>query len=274
MVAQVGEAIASGNTIHGTIAPVSANTSFLQNTTAAVKIHDNVVIQPLGHALIIRSVIGPVSIVSNQFTCQGVDPGNSFSLLASTILIYNISISSTAGDIRNRTLNRAAMTLNVSAAGYNNITVAPPRPRLLPLPGKVLFTANQTTFAPVLPKLSYCSTAQLIIGRDDLSFLGNQSECLPLGSITKNVRLTHSFLVSVTTVRAMNNWFGEGAAVTSFSLVSMGSMNTTADNHSTHCILVNGARKVDRDNLVILNPEECKKISPQVLSILATQLPG
>src|SRR6185436_1916213 len=65
-----------------------------QNGVPAVRLHDNIVSTPLGRALTLMA-LGPVSIVSNQFTSQGIPPTSvDFSgLIAGAVLIFNLGFS-------------------------------------------------------------------------------------------------------------------------------------------------------------------------------------
>ena len=59
----------------------------------AIKVHDNVVVQPLGQALFLLA-FGPVSVVGNHLTSQGVDfQASPFSLLGGAVIILNLGIS-------------------------------------------------------------------------------------------------------------------------------------------------------------------------------------
>jgi len=70
----------------------------------AVKVHDNIVVQPMGQALYLAA-FGPVSVVGNQFTTQGADYRvNPFSIIAGAVFIINLGVS--------QDLMAAAMFLN------------------------------------------------------------------------------------------------------------------------------------------------------------------
>ncbi len=59
----------------------------------AVKIHNNIITQPLGQSLFIMA-LGPVSVIGNQLTSQGADFRiNPRSLLAGAVFILNLGIS-------------------------------------------------------------------------------------------------------------------------------------------------------------------------------------
>ena len=59
----------------------------------AIKIHDNIITQPLGQALFLMA-LGPVSVTGNHLTSQGADvKANPLALLAGTVFILNLGIS-------------------------------------------------------------------------------------------------------------------------------------------------------------------------------------
>ena len=83
-----------------------------------LKIHENIVVQPLGHSLY-AMVKGPVSVEGNQFTTLGIDKTNFLSRIAGTVLILNLGISK---DLLAIALRNVA---NLNGASYTNNAKTP-----------------------------------------------------------------------------------------------------------------------------------------------------
>jgi hypothetical protein len=89
----------------------------------------------------------------------------------------------------------------------------------------------------------------MIIGLDDVAFLGNQCNCTLV-----NNRLFCDTILSGNTVRAGDNFWQEIPGTVDLSAATFGQdLNTTANNQSTHCILVRGGLYVDKYNLASLD---------------------
>lgn len=209
----------------------------------AVKVHDNIVTQPLGQSLIIQA-FGPVSVVGNQFTSQGADLRvNPLSLLAGSVFILNLGVSQ---DLLAFLL--LASFRNLAAGNKNQDNLAAAR-KLLYLPsGNVLFANNQTTLDLRTEEVSSTFSSQLIASLDDVAYNSNQSNCDSLIDVV----LTDTALFAPS-IRSNNNRFQEGISYTVYSLFSYGFMNTATSNQSTHCLQVLGAEIAEKDNLVLAN---------------------
>jgi hypothetical protein len=209
----------------------------------AVKVHDNIVTQPLGQALFLIA-FGPVSIVGNQFTSQGADYRvNRFSLLAGAVLVINLGISQDFMMFMLLSSYRYMATANPKVLEKRQVGlvehVGPDVTgayRLLYLPGgNVLFANNQTTLDMRHKDINFAFSAQLIASLDDVAYNNNQSDVRSLFDIL----LTDVGILGAT-VRSNDNRFQEGITVTISSLFSYGFMNTAATNQATHCLFVFG----------------------------------
>ncbi|HSV62376.1 MAG TPA: hypothetical protein VLH83_03450, partial [Chthoniobacterales bacterium] len=98
--------------------------------------------------------------------------------------------------------------------------------------GNVLFADNRCVLDVFEPgvTLSICSIA--IFSLDDVAFHGNQCDC----SLFDDIVLTQVMLFGFS-VRAINNRLKESFFNAIFSAVTLGVMNMTAHNQTTHCLL-------------------------------------
>ncbi|MCM1982221.1 DUF6519 domain-containing protein [Lyngbya confervoides] len=202
----------------------------------AVKIHGNIVTQPLGQALFIVA-FGPVSIVGNQFTSQDVDVQvNPISLLAGTVYILNLGLSQDLATSLLLNSFRTAATHN--AAGFEQAPQLTSDPaalrRIFYLPsGSILFANNQTTLDLRAEEIDLTLSSQLLASLDDIAYNSNQSECTTI----LDFLLTNTMMLGVT-IRSNDNRFQEGATITVFSLISLGFVNMATGNQATHCLFV------------------------------------
>lgn len=208
-----------------------------QDGIPAVKIHNNIITQPLGQALFIMAM-GPVSVVGNQLTSQGADfRVNPLSALAGAVMIFNLGVSK---DLLTwlilSSIKQVALT-NVSfmAKAAGSIDFTGVASRVLPyfsLPsGNVLFANNQTTLDLSSPEINFALSSLFIFSLDDVSYSSNQSECISFVDIV----VSNTVILAVT-IRTNDNRFQEGLTRALFSLFSYGLMNTTTANQATHCL--------------------------------------
>jgi hypothetical protein len=275
----------------------------------AVKIHDNIVTQPLGKALFIGA-FGPVSVVGNHLTSQGIDPKISFfPSLAGSVMIINLGVSrdlfalllisqlktimSSVKEKKKKSNTIGAATMSMSAANpvyatasglvsygtfasvpanlfclgmggmpislaespvgdFESAVTAETGPiieMLVYLPtGNVLFANNRTTLDLRSQEQDFAISSQLIFSLDDISYVGNQSEC--------NSRIDYVLADVFTignTIRTNDNRFQEGLTIALFSLLSIGlMMNTWTGNQATHCLTAVGIRDETFDNNLVL----------------------
>jgi hypothetical protein len=221
----------------------------------AVTVYDNIVEQPLGHALYM-SAFGPVSVVSNQFISMGTDRTNTLSLLASTVLILDLGVSKDLPILGNGFLgmaNKSADELRkqaASAAFQRQLQDL----RFLP-GGKVLFNSNQCTLDMRAATSNLAISSLAIVSLDDVSFNANQSECVGFisteGNVSVDIVLVNTWLMGAS-LRSNDNRFTD-VFFTLYSLFSYGMLNTTTGNQSTHCLLTEGVIEAVAQNIVLLN---------------------
>ncbi|UOQ64805.1 DUF6519 domain-containing protein [Hymenobacter volaticus] len=212
----------------------------------AVRVHHNIVTQPLGHSLFVIA-FGPVSIVDNQLISQGLNTGDRFSRLAGNVFILNLGISK---DLLNIILMPLKNWGNVNPGMFQALTNSANAStraffilyQLLPS-GKTLFNDNQVVLDLRTLESEQCISAQMILTLDDISFTDNQVECAGFTALLHNqspsidMVLFNTFLFSVST-RCSNNRFTDGFSYTFFSLISFALMNTAIGNQATHCLIV------------------------------------
>lgn len=212
----------------------------------AARIHDNVVDQPAGQALMLAA-FGPVSVLNNYFNTEfsgigflerlvgavlilnigGLYRANPPAIAGPSIAGYAAVDSNAAGGSDNATRPSDIMG-RLSMEGF---TRRPEVYRRLPN-GNVLYNSNQIRVGPA--NTSFFS--QLIYSADDVGFDGNQSDNLKTGTLISN-----TFLYGATT-RASDNRFKEVTGqedqvwMSLFSLTRL--MNNTTANQGDHCIIV------------------------------------
>jgi hypothetical protein len=227
----------------------------------AVKLHDNIITQPLGQAVFLMA-FGPVSVVSNQFTSQGIDRTNIYARLAASIFIMNLGLSKDLFGM-SRSLYGKTKSLpltNPASAALRTGAISPLANRVFQLlpSGKIMFTANQTTLDLRSNERSIGISSQMIVTLDDVAFNNNQSECaallaIPEGAASFDIVLLNTFLLGVS-VRSNDNRFTDGFTLTLFSLFSYGIINTAAQNQATHCLIIIGFPpfEIDVNNLILI----------------------
>ncbi len=220
----------------------------------AVKIHNNVVVQPLGQALHIIA-LGPVSVIGNQFTSQGVNVSSDpLSLLAGSVFVLNLGISKDFAFLLFPSFRNLA---RVNANAFHSNKELEALKKILHLPsGTVLFVSNQTTLDLRAEEVDFTLSSQLIASLDDVALTSNQSECISL----RDIVLTNTALFAVS-IRSNDNRFQEGITLSSYSLFSYGMMNTATANQATHCLQVLGVPylRVESGNTVLFSKQGCDK---------------
>ncbi|HEY0760112.1 MAG TPA: DUF6519 domain-containing protein [Acidisarcina sp.] len=212
----------------------------------ALRVEHNVVRVPLGTA--IEAVgFGPFSVVNNHFTSGGTVPAEGLAF-AQTVLIMNLgaAIETEGGATAPSGLSWQADG-GLAGLNANNLSQSSS--------GATLFTNNICQSESQFDAQT-CLAGVLIISIDHLLFSHNH--CWldgPQGSgITDALLLAGS-------VQATSNRFQEslGFPVT-LSAWTLGAMNITSQNISTYCLFIEGAMKIDNDNLSViqgLDPEAC-----------------
>lgn len=223
-----------------------------QDGFPAVKLHDNVVMAPLGHALLLGAK-GPVSAVGNQFTSRGVLPKDVFPLLAGTVLILNLGTSSELF----YPLFRYSRLQNAKGRKDGKIEVRDNRfviekeqkPSKAKIPtmgnGNVLFSNNQCVLDLAEKGVSLSYSSVMIISADNVNMHNNELNCNLVDDmvISNSILLAPSVLSSDNRLKTM--FFNEF-----FSMISFGFANVAMDNIGTHCFLVMGPKKKS-SNIVV-----------------------
>jgi hypothetical protein len=218
----------------------------------AAFVHDNIVVAPTGPALSIRAV-GAVSAEGNVLASHGVAGLDLRTAVEPSPAIRTTGVAASAGlaaalgtflggavvtvldlgispEIYGRVAGFASLataTLTASRAGPSGVTA-------LLASGEILFNDNQVRLEPAIGSgRPLCSV--LLLSLDDVSMEGNQSTCaIQLRAVTTNA------IAGGWSVRVADNRFVENLSATSISAVTVGMLNSTTDNQSTHCLLVIG----------------------------------
>lgn len=216
-----------------------------QNGIPAVKIHDNIVSQPLGQALILNA-LGPVSVLGNQFTSRGMILNvSSPTFLAATVAIVNLGMSNEL--YFQLFLGNPIDTFNAGGKDieFTEEAVFVPREGLDDMVtgsylanGNVLFNDNQCVLDLLETGFSFSFSSILIFSLDDVAFMSNQCD----SNLMDDFILSEAIVLGLT-CRVNNNRFKEGFAHALYSAITFGIlMNTTTANQGTHCFLTLGIR--------------------------------
>lgn len=233
-----------------------------QDGVPAIKIHDNIVSQPLGQALSLAA-LGPVSVVGNQFTSLGMIlklKPLSPTFIAACVLISNLGQSN---EIYGQVFSfdgilNGSITSGPSGPDVTDDMVVLPRPDLddqrvgqYLANGNVLFANNQCVLDLIETGLGLSLTSILITSLDDVAVSGNQCDCNLLDDFLIMQALVFGF-----SVRVDDNRLKEGIANALYSAITLGFMNATSMNQSTHCLLVASllpTMKVDTGNKSLID---------------------
>jgi len=240
----------------------------VQNGVPALKVHDNIVSQPLGQALA-AAALGPVSVQGNQLTSRGVVLRSEPALptfLGATVLIFNLGLSNEAywQLLAFSAVKNGQITTKI-APSVSNDEVVLVQPGLDDVRigqylanGNVLFCDNQCVLDLLERGTGLALASVTILSLDDIGFHNNQCDC----NLFDDFVISQAFLFGIS-LRVSDNRFKEGINHALYSAVTFGVLNTTTDNQSTHCLLIRGwpGLTVNQPNLVLLaggtNPEFC-----------------
>jgi hypothetical protein len=208
----------------------------IQDGIPAAKIHDNVVSQPLGQALSLTA-LGPVSVVNNHLVSRGMllraNP-LSPSFLASTVLIVNMGVSN---EFYLQLFGFAAL----AAGNYDLASIArAPRASLddkrigyYLANGNILFNDNVCQLNLLESGVGFALSSLMLVSLDDVGFHNNQCDCDLLDDFVIVGAVVMGF-----SVRVEGNRFKEGVLNARYSAMTIGIMNATVGNQSTHCLWV------------------------------------
>ncbi|HYP26687.1 MAG TPA: DUF6519 domain-containing protein [Blastocatellia bacterium] len=213
-----------------------------QTGIPALRVHDNVVTCPEGHALI-ASALGSVSVADNTLTsrsyrAQPFNQGLNILNFGACVVIVNF------GAPEFRAEGAAGITWENILAGSDDEALK--EIRLLP-GGRVKFHDNQVTLTgaiPVLGSMDFAGRGPAdfgpacvhLISVDDISLQDNQ-----VRSIINGPAMIAGTSAQGMTVRASGNRFAEfpNTAFASYRSLAPG-MNLTVGNEATHSIFANG----------------------------------
>jgi len=219
-----------------------------QNGVPAAKIHNNIVSHPVGRALTINA-LGPVVVSDNQMTSRGVVTGQA-SAIASTVAILNLGISNEfyLQLITFTQIAKGQVNLESAANGINEITATEASFAREGLDdfilgrylanGNVQFINNQVVLDELDTLNKLALSAVTILSLDDIAFQGNQCD-YSLGP-GQDFLIFPNFIFAPS-VRVSDNRFKESLFGGLISALSIGILNTTTDNQSTHCLFAVGS---------------------------------
>jgi hypothetical protein len=227
----------------------------------ALMIHNNIVSAPVGRALS-AVALGPVSVVANEFTSNGVSVSEKPSVYTpATIYLLNLGL---AQDWYFQNVLFASIETEYPnpSLGVDDLRLGS---RLAS--GNILFADNQC-FLDLLEsgRAFSLSSSLLLMTLDDLGFQDNQCECdLALREDRVGV---HALLYGLS-LRATGNRFKEGPLNAVYSAMTKGMMNTTAFNQATHCLYVQGSPGLTHDGPnTVLFSTQCKRRFQETLGAL------
>ncbi len=241
------------------IKPAATIEAPTQNGVPALRVQQNIVSQPLGHALAANGV-GPMSILGNQFTSQAIVPYSvdALGFVAGAVQVMNLGMSNemylqlllfkilAKANAGKYVGNAGQNAIDAGRAGLDDATLG----RLL-ANGQVLFSDNQVNLDLLAKGLSLALTSVFIVTLDDLACHDNQFEA----NLLDDFLLSHAIHFAFSQNASGNRW-KEGllnALMSAFTLTF--TMNTTTDNQGTHCIVARSAvptHIVDEHNIVLL----------------------
>jgi len=126
--------------------------------------------------------------------------------------------------------------------------------------GKTLICENQITLDLIDQPLAFGLSSVVAFSLDDVGMTDNQLEIT-----STNVFFLVDALVAAFSVRLADNRLSETWFHAAFSALTLGLMNTTTDNQSTHCLLARGLPnlRVFTDNRALIQgfcPQQCGDI--------------
>jgi hypothetical protein len=245
---------------------------------AAARIHDNVVDQPVGHALY-AAAFGPVQCSDNAFSSE-LSGLSEQEALAGTVFLFDLggAYQAPAGvslhrandiqlvDHGNTGLDPANQPAAQAGAAASPQSYHAAPAAMLPIrdaavttllpAGNVMFNDNQMRAG----QSHTSTTCQLVATLDDLAFQDNQCFSLRSGNLFANGLLFGD------TLRASGNRFSERGGTTLLSLFSLaGRLNNTSFNQGDHCIIAvdqNPAMAEVRVGNQVLNPgAQCARLN-------------
>jgi hypothetical protein len=202
------------------------------------------------------AALGPVSVLGNQFATHAVIVRtDSSTFWAATVLIINLGLSNelyfqllgfmavTAGQVKNK-----------ESYTIDGDTLVSPKPGLddeslgqYLANGNVLFANNQVLLDLMDNVNELLLSSIMIVSLDDVGFHNNQCDC---DLIPGDFVFSQAILFGMT-LRVTNNRFKEGVLNAWLSAMTLGLLNMTTNNQSTHCLWIRGSLVEDKPNTVL-----------------------
>jgi len=246
----------------------------------AARIHDNIVVAPIGPALSLMA-LGPVSVENNEFTSRGIDPSAATRYSAATVFILNLASATELDALR--TFESYVYSASIDKPGSGALgspeelkNTESPRLNYF-IDGDILFVGNQVTLealgSPEPAEIEEYArlvsagalkanlrSSVLIAGLDDIGFADNQCQCL-IGEWARIFLMTDAIVIGFS-VRMADNRLKEVAPLLLYSGFTSGKMNATTNNQSSRCILAYGpiSRRVYEGNRILMTGfQECSR---------------
>ncbi|HYT61824.1 MAG TPA: DUF6519 domain-containing protein [Haliangiales bacterium] len=238
------------------VTPVRFGTQTIpgQNGEPALKVHENVVSVPLGQALTVTA-LGPLAVTDNQFTSRGVvQRGAGATFIAATVAILDLGLSNELylqflafSAVAKGSLSTAALAAPAARPGLDDQRLGAYLAN-----GNVLFADNQCVLDVFETGVTLSASSITIFSLDDISFHGNQCDC----NLADDLVLAHVVLFGFS-LRASDNRLKESLLRALFSAMTLGFLNMTTNNQTTHCLLARAfvpAYLVNAANTVLIDP--------------------
>jgi hypothetical protein len=203
----------------------------------ALKVHDNIVSAPTGPALS-AVALGPVSVVGNQLTSDGLVQTEQSVFAPATVFIFNLGVSNEAY-FQQLLFKFIGKKPTAPSDNFDDFRLGD---RLAD--GNILFANNQCSLDLLEPAKSNLFSSLVFFSLDDIAFQDNQCDC-NLG-LFEDFVVTHALLLGAT-LRVTGNRFKEGFFSAFFSAITAAILNMTAHNQATHCLLVLGPPGLTQD---------------------------
>jgi hypothetical protein len=222
------------------------------SSPAQLRIDANQVVQPLGRALFLLGA-GPMSVTNNYLASRGASQGAT-DALASTAFVANFGISKewTIGLVIVAVLKLFFKLYGASTA-YEKLLCAYAQlaaftgvlPTKLPT-GKLLFTDNQVSFQMPDGMNGVVLSSCMLVSLDDVGANDNQLEFHG-----GQIKVLADLLGLAASIRTNDNRLAETWGTAQLSALTLGMMNTAADNQATHCIEAEGLQTAVDNNLIL-----------------------
>ncbi len=234
----------------------------------ALQMHGNIVVAPLGPALQVQA-LGPVAVNDNRLASLGV---TSETLGGSAVRIDDLGAARDLANANKRFYFLREGLLRPQPLGMwridngaldwsSNEVLAAAAPRRV-LTGPVMFADNQV-LQRLRDRASRGISAITISSLDDVEFADNQCNLMAADDFYLVQALLAGYSVRVTGCR-----FQETLGRVIYSAASIGQINTTAHNHSTHCLRAIGSMRLIKNDNIELVELVADRVCERVVGVL------